>query len=158
VPARLPEHALRRSRGVACLSIRVGPCYAGFPYPMKMAVEFPRGFMRIVASSVMPLRAPIPRDIKVAGPDADPCLSRSLLDRDVVENLVQAHKRKRPESRGAPKIQPAVPQAATLVGLTSRSLLELAIGIDRGFMTSGTSRTSSTCRSPFSRLAPLTLT
>ncbi len=70
----------------------------------------------------------------------------------------RTNERKRPESRGAPKIQPAVPQAATLVGLTSRSLLELAIGIDRGFMASGTSRTSSTCRSPFSRLAPLTLT
>jgi hypothetical protein len=48
------------------------------------------------------------------------------------------------------------PQAATLVGLTSRSLLEFAIGINRGFMASGISRTRSTCRSPFSRLAPLT--
>src|SRR6266568_4018883 len=50
------------------------------------------------------------------------------------------------------------PQAATLVGLTSRSLLELAIGIARGFIASGISRTRSTCRSPFSRLAPLTST
>src|SRR5580704_9395416 len=58
----------------------------------------------------------------------------------------------------APKIQWPVPQAATLVGLTSRSLLELVIGIDRGFIASGISRTRSTCRSPFSRLAPLTLT
>jgi hypothetical protein len=48
------------------------------------------------------------------------------------------------------------PQAATLVGLTSRRLLELAIGIARGFIASGISRTRSTCRSPFSRLAPLT--
>jgi hypothetical protein len=48
------------------------------------------------------------------------------------------------------------PQAATLVGLTSRSLLELAIGIARGFIASGISRTRSTCRSPFSRLAPFT--
>ena len=48
------------------------------------------------------------------------------------------------------------PQAATLVGLTSRSLLELVIGIARGFMVSGISRTRSTCRSPFSRLASLT--
>ena len=63
-----------------------------------------------------------------------------------------------PKAGAAPKIQPAVPQAATLVGLTSRSLLELAIGIDRDFIASGISRTRSTCRSPFSRLAPLTLT
>jgi hypothetical protein len=49
-------------------------------------------------------------------------------------------------------------QAATLVGVTSRSLLEFAIGIDRGFIASGISRTRSTCSSPFSRLALLTFT
>jgi hypothetical protein len=49
-------------------------------------------------------------------------------------------------------------QAATLVGLTSRTLLELAIGITRGFMASGISRSRSTCKSPFSRLAPLIFT
>jgi hypothetical protein len=45
-----------------------------------------------------------------------------------------------------------------LVGWTSRTLLELAIGIARGFIASGISRTRSMCRSPFSRLAPLTCT
>jgi hypothetical protein len=68
-------------------------------------------------------------------------------------------KRKRPGNRDAPKFQPrSEPQAATLVGLTSRSLLSLVIGIARGFIASGISRTRSTCRSPFSRLTPLTLT
>jgi hypothetical protein len=47
-------------------------------------------------------------------------------------------------------------QAANLVGLTSSSLLELVIGIARGFIASGSSRTRSTCRSPFSRFASLT--
>ena len=54
------------------------------------------------------------------------------------------------------KFNRSEPQAATLVGLTSRTLPELAIGIARGFIASGISRTRSTCRSPFSRLAPLT--
>ena len=64
---------------------------------------------------------------------------------------------KRPGNRGAPKIQTGKePHAAILIGLTSRTLLELAIGIARGFIDSGISRTRSTCRSPFSRLAPLT--
>src|SRR5262249_40115138 len=36
-------------------------------------------------------------------------------------------------------------QAATLTGLTSTSLLELAIGIARGFIASGSSSTRSTC-------------
>ena len=61
-----------------------------------------------------------------------------------------------PESGALPKFNWSEPQAATLVGLTSRSLLELAIGIARGFIASGISRKRSTCRSPFSRLAPLT--
>src|ERR1700732_2945531 len=66
----------------------------------------------------------------------------------------RAHKREPTEKAGAlRKFNRLVPQAATLVGLTSRSLLELAIGIDRGFMASGISRTRSTCRSPFSGLA-----
>src|SRR3984893_10589344 len=47
-------------------------------------------------------------------------------------------------------------QAASWVGWTSRTLLELAIGIARDFIASGISRTRSMCRSPFSRLAPLT--
>ncbi len=54
------------------------------------------------------------------------------------------------------KFNRSEPQAATLVGLTFRTLPELAIGIARGFIASGISRTRSTCRSPFSRLAPLT--
>src|SRR5260370_13242150 len=70
----------------------------------------------------------------------------------------RAHKRKRPESGALPKFDRAEPQAAALVDLSSRSLLELAIGIDAGFIASGISRTRSTCRSPFSRVAPLTLT
>ena len=49
------------------------------------------------------------------------------------------------------------PQAAALVGWTSKTLLELTIGIARGFIAS-ISRTRSTCRSPFSSLAPLTTT
>jgi hypothetical protein len=32
---------------------------------------------KFIALSVLPLRAPIPRHIEVAGPDADPCLLRS---------------------------------------------------------------------------------
>jgi hypothetical protein len=44
-----------------------------------------------------------------------------------------------------------------LVGWTSRTLLELAIGIARGFIASGISRTRSMCRRPFSRLAPFDL-
>ena len=63
-----------------------------------------------------------------------------------------------PKAGALPKFNRSERQAATLLGLTSRSLLELAIGIERGFIASGISRTRSTCRSPFSRLAPLTLT
>jgi hypothetical protein len=63
-----------------------------------------------------------------------------------------------PKAGALPIFTRSEPQAATLPGLTSRSLLEFAIGIDRGFIASGISRTRSTCRSPFSRLAPLTLT
>ena len=61
-----------------------------------------------------------------------------------------------PETGALPKFIRSEPQAATLVGWTSRTLLELAIGIARGFIASGISRTRSTCRSPFSKLAPLT--
>src|SRR6266446_7508535 len=66
--------------------------------------------------------------------------------------------RKRPGNRGASKFSRSEPQAATFVGSTTRSLLELAIGIARGFIASGISRTRSTLRSPFSRLAHLTWT
>ena len=62
-----------------------------------------------------------------------------------------------PETGAPPNFKRSEPQAATLVGLTSKSLLELVFGIARGFIASGISRTRSTCRSPFSRLAPLTL-
>jgi hypothetical protein len=61
-------------------------------------------------------------------------------------------KRKRLGKAGRLEIQSGMSQAATFVGLTSRSLLELAIGIERRF-TSGISRTRSTCSSPFCRLA-----
>ena len=63
-----------------------------------------------------------------------------------------------PETGALPNFNRSEPQAATMVGLTSRSLLVLVIGIARGFIASGISRTRSTCRSPFSRLAPLTVT
>ena len=49
-------------------------------------------------------------------------------------------------------------QAASLFGWTSRTLLKFVIGIVRDFIASGISRKRSTCRSPFSRFAPLTLT
>src|SRR4029077_8272496 len=63
-----------------------------------------------------------------------------------------------PTTGALPNCIQSDPQAASLVGWTSRTLLELAIGIARGFIASGTSRTRSMCRSPFSRLAPLTCT
>jgi hypothetical protein len=63
-----------------------------------------------------------------------------------------------PKTGALPKFNRSGLQAATLVGVTSRTLLEFAIGIDRGFIASGISRTRSTCSSPFSRLAPLTFT
>jgi hypothetical protein len=56
------------------------------------------------------------------------------------------------------QISRSKPQAATLVGSASSTLSELEIGIARGFIASGISRTRSTCRSPFSSLAPLTTT
>jgi hypothetical protein len=46
-----------------------------------------------------------------------------------------------PQPGALPKFNRLEPQAAILVGLTSGSLLELAIGIARGFMASGISRT-----------------
>jgi hypothetical protein len=48
-------------------------------------------------------------------------------------------------------------QAASF-GSTSKSFLELAMGIARAFIASGSSRTRSTCSRPFSRLASLTST
>jgi hypothetical protein len=42
--------------------------------------------------------------------------------------------RKRPRHRGAAKLHPVLIQAATLVGWTSRTLLEFAIGIASGFI------------------------
>jgi hypothetical protein len=69
-----------------------------------------------------------------------------------------AHKRKRPNTGALPNCIQSGLQAASLVGRTSRTLLELVIGIARGFIASGISRTRSMCRSPFSRLAPLTCT
>ena len=63
-----------------------------------------------------------------------------------------------PDTGAPPKFSRSKPQAATLVGATSSTLSELTIGIARGFMASGTSRTRSTCRSPFAKLALLTTT
>ena len=46
--------------------------------------------------------------------------------------------------------------AAILAALASRTtFLAVVMGIARGFIASGTTRIRSTCRSPFSRLAPL---
>jgi hypothetical protein len=84
--------------------------------------------------------------------------TRSDLASDQTLLVASAQNESAPETEALPNFNRSEPQAATLVGLTSRSLLELAIGIDRGFIASGMSRTRSTCRSPFSRLAPLTLT
>ena len=67
-------------------------------------------------------------------------------------------KRKRPANRGAPKLQSSDLHAAILAALPSRTFLAVVMGIARGFIASGTTRKRSTCRSPFSRLAPLTLT
>ena len=48
----------------------------------------------------------------------------------IIRGSSRTGKLKRPGSRGALKFNRPVPQAAILVGLTSRSLLELTIGID----------------------------
>jgi|RhiMethySRZTD1v2_1073278.scaffolds.fasta_scaffold332450_3 hypothetical protein len=64
--------------------------------------------------------------------------------------------RKRPETGALPNFSRPIAQAAILVGRTSRSLPEVTMGIARGFIASGISRTRSTCSSPFSRVAPLT--
>jgi hypothetical protein len=58
-----------------------------------------------------------------------------------------------PGSGARPQISRSKPQAANLVGSTSSILSELTIGIARGFMASGTSRTRSMCRSPFANFA-----
>jgi hypothetical protein len=47
------------------------------------------------------------------------------------------------DSGARPQISRSKPQAANLVGSTSSILSELTIGIARGFMASGTSRTRS---------------
>ena len=65
-----------------------------------------------------------------------------------------------PETGTLPNFNRSEPQAATLVGLTSRSLLELVIGIARGFIASGPSQqarsrrrrcsgSASSCHSPW---------
>src|SRR4029077_3626576 len=86
------------------------------------------GFMRIVASSVLQLRAPISRDIKVAGPDADPCLSRNFLDRDVVQRARAGRTNESAPSRGAPNFQLASASGSDLGRL---DLQELAGTCDR---------------------------
>src|SRR5947209_7791282 len=63
-----------------------------------------------------------------------------------------------PETGALPFSKRSEHQAASLAALASRSLLELVIGIARGFIASGISRTRSTCKSPFSRRAPFTST
>jgi hypothetical protein len=55
--------------------------------------------------------------------------------------------RKRPDTGALPNCIRLYLQATTLVGRTYRTLLELAIGIARGFIASGISRTRSMCRS-----------
>ena len=82
--------------------------------------------------------------------------TRSDLASDQTLLVASGQNENAPETGALAKFNRSEPQAATLVA--PRSLLELAIGIARGFMASGISRTRSTCRSPFSRLAPLTLT
>jgi len=62
-----------------------------------------------------------------------------------------------PEKPGAlPNCNRPELQAATLVGFDLQDFCrKLAIGIARGFIASGISRSRSTCRSPFSSLAAL---
>ena len=67
-------------------SLPLSPIWTGLLKAVRDALDEARqhfpgggpgcGFMTIGASSVVPLRAPIPQHIEVAGPDADPCLSR----------------------------------------------------------------------------------
>jgi hypothetical protein len=94
------------------------------------------------------------RDLRVK-PNQRRC-PRSHRSNDHTLLVASGQNESTPETGALPKLNRSEPQAATLVGLTSRSLLELAIGTARGFIASGISRTRSTCRSPFSRLAPLT--
>ena len=68
-----------------------------------------------------------------------------------------AHESKAPRKTGAlPLTSGKAAYAACF--WTSTVLLLLPIGIERGFLASGISRTRSTCRRPFSRLAPFTWT
>ena len=89
---------------------------------------------------------------------ARPLHPRSCRSSDQTLLVPSAQNESASKTEALPNFNRSEPHAATLVGLTSSSLLELAIGIARGFMASGISRTRSTCRSPFSRLAPFTLT
>jgi hypothetical protein len=67
----------------------------------------------------------------------------------------QQRLRGRPGSRGTLKLQSSDCHAAIFAALPSRTtFLAVVIGIARGFIASGTTRKRSTCRSPFSRLAP----
>ena len=58
-----------------------------------------------------------------------------------------AHKRKRPDNRGAPKLHPVRSSGSELGRLDLQDLLELAIGTARGFIViaSGIPRTRSKC-------------
>ncbi len=67
-------------------------------------------------------------------------------------------KRKRPGNPGRSLALSDRDQAAALCGLPSITLPFAEIGMERGFLASGISRTRSTCRRPFSRAAPLTWT
>jgi hypothetical protein len=81
---------------------------------------------------------------------------RSRRSNDHTLRVASSQNESAPETGALPKFNRSEPQAATLVGLVSGILLELVIGTARGFIASGISRTRSTCRSPFSSLAPLT--
>jgi hypothetical protein len=48
-----------------------------------------------------------------------------------------------PTTRGAPKLRSSDPHAAILAALPSRTFLTVVMGIARGFIASGTTRTSS---------------
>ncbi len=83
--------------------------------------------------------------------------STTLLRRVVpLPPLSRGRKRKSaPENRGA-SFSPS--KTAYAACFWSSRTLPLPIGIERGFLASGISRTRSTCRRPFSRLAPFTWT
>jgi hypothetical protein len=72
----------------------------------------------------------------------DHLMVRAKYLRSIARSIVRGRE-SAPDSGARPQISRSKPQAANLVGSTSSILSELTIGIARGFMASGTSRTRS---------------